>query len=40
MGSEWKSFSDGAKERLFLIIGQVLVLVIVAGIFGLVYVYS
>lgn len=40
MGSEWDSFSDGARERLFLIIGQILVLAIVIGIFGLVYVYS
>lgn len=40
MGSEWDSFSDGAKERLFLIIAQILILAIVAGIFGLVYFYS
>lgn len=40
MGSEWDSFSDGARERLFLIIGQILILLIIAGIFVLVYSYS
>ena len=40
MGSDWDSFSDGAKERLFLIIAQILIILIITGIFVLVYSYS